>query len=225
MEIIGEKVRIEKLSEGEYEFHFDKYFSEGWDVFRKSPGQLILYTVIVLGISLGLGLIPILGGIAGLIIGPALSAGFYVGIRKLDTTNTLEIGDFFKSFDNLLQLFLFALVSGLLVILGMILLVLPGIWLSIAISFGYPLIVLAKLEFWDAIKNSAKIVSKKWFHFFGMLILLALINMLGVLFLGLGLLITIPFTYGVLYTCYKDIIGFGGEEVHDVTDHLIDDQI
>ena len=225
MHIVNSQQRIEKIAESGYEFNFDKYFSEGWDLFRKDPGQLILYTIILLAISIGLGLIPIIGPVASLLIGPALNAGFYVGLRRIDQGGKVEIGDFFKSFDSWLQLFLFALVSGLLAALAFILLIIPGIWFAVAISLGYPLVVFAKTEFWDSIKLSVKLVNKKWFNFLGLLIVLAFINIIGAILLGLGLLITIPFTFGVLYACYKDIVGFETEVERDITDHLVDDQL
>lgn len=224
MEIVDQTNRIDRIAETGYEFHFEQYLSQGWDLFRKAPMQLILYTLIVLGISVLIGLIPIVGTIGGVVIGPALMAGYYVGIKKLDDTDAVEIGDFFKAFDYLLQLFLYGLVSGLLISLAFVLLVLPGIWLGIALTFGSALIVFAKFEFWDAIKSSVKIVNKKWFSFFGLIIVLGLINLVGALFLGLGLFITIPFTYGVIYACYKDIVGFGPAEERDVIDHLVDDK-
>lgn len=224
MEIVDQKNRIERIAETGYEFHFEQYLSQGWDLFRKAPMQLILYTLIVLGISIVIGLIPIVGTIAGVIVGPVLMAGYYIGIKKLDETNAVEIGDFFKSFDYWVQLFLYGLVSGLLVSLAFLLIILPGIWLAVALSFGSILIVFAKFEFWDAIKTSVKIVNKKWFSFFGLIIVLGFINLVGALFLGLGLFITIPFTYGVIYSCYKDIIGFGAAQERDLTDHLVDDK-
>lgn len=225
MQIVNSQQRIEKIAENGYEFHFDKYLSEGWDLFRKDSGQLILYTLIMLAISFGLGVIPVLGAVGAFLIGPALNAGFFVGLRKIDQGQKVEIGDFFKAFDSWLQLFLFALVSGLLSILAFALLVIPGIWFAVAISLGYPLVVFAKVEFWDSIKLSVKLVNKKWFSFLGLLIVLGFINLIGLILLGVGLLITIPFTFGVIYSCYKDIVGFDAETERDIADHLVDDQL
>lgn len=225
MEIIGQKDKVEKLIENGYEFRFEQYLSQGWDTFRKSPLQLILYTLILVGISFVLSFIPKLGEIVSLFISPVLAAGFFVGIRKLDETGTVEVGDFFKAFDDWLQLFLFSLVSGLLIVLGLVLLVIPGIWLAVGVTFGIPLILFAKHEFWDAIKNSTKLVTKKWFHFFGLVFVLGLINFVGALLLGIGLLITIPFAYATMYAAYKDIVGFDDTGERDVTDHLVGDQL
>ena len=224
MEIVGQKNKIEKLIENGYEFRFEQYLSQGWETFRKFPLQFVLYTLILAGISVALSFIPKLGEVASLFISPVLAAGFYVGIKKLDDTGTLEIGDFFKAFDDWLQLFLFSLVSSLLVSLGFILLFIPGVWLAVAISFGYTLVVFAKLEFWDAIKSSVKLITKKWFSFFGLIIVLGFINLAGALLLVVGLLITIPFSFATIYAAYKDIVGFEDSGERDVTDHLVGDR-
>lgn len=223
MEIIDQYSRIKRISENEYSFHFEKYLSEGWNLFRKAPLLLALYTLIFLCVITLLNFIPLIGAIVSAIVIPILIGGFYVGIKKLDDANSVEIGDFFESSDNWLQLFVFGVVSGLLVSLGYLLLVLPGIWFSVAILFGYPLVVFAKIEFWDSIKISANIINKKWFNFFGLVIVLILINIVGTIPVGLGLFITIPFSFATIYACYKDIVGFGITAERDITDHLVDD--
>lgn len=224
MDVVGKNNKVESLIENGYEFRFEQYFSQGWEIFRKSPVQLILYTLVLVGVSFILNLVPKVGEIASIFISPVLIAGFYVGLKKLDQTNTVEIGDFFKVFDNWMQLVLFSIISSLLVALGIVLLIIPGIWLAIGLTFGIPLILFASCEFWDAIKNSVKIVTKKWFHFFGLAFVLALINMAGALVFGIGLFITIPFTFATLYSVYKDIVGFGDTDFLDVTDHLVGDR-
>jgi|SRR5690554_2488058 len=223
MESVSQNDKIESLIKNGYEFRFEQYFSQGWTLFRKSPVQLVLYTLILVGVSFVLSLVPKVGEIASLFISPVLAAGYFVGIRKLDQTNTVEIGDFFNAFDNWVQLFIFSILSSLLISLGLVFLFIPGIWLAVGLTFGVPLILFAKHEFWDAIKNSVKIVTKKWFFFFGVAIILGLMNIMGAFLLGIGLLVTIPFTFATMYSAYKDIVGFGGTEERDVTDHLVGD--
>jgi hypothetical protein len=223
MEVINSNRNLEEIAEKGYKFNLEEYFSEGWRIFRVNPGSFILYTLIVIAISAGLSLIPIVGAIASAIIGPALTAGFYLGARKVDITSRAEINDFFKSFDSILQLFLFAIVSGVLVFIGFLLLLLPGIWLAVGISFGYSLIVFTENDFWESLKASVKIISKKWFHFFALFILLGILNIFGALCLLVGLLITMPVTYCVIYAAYKDIIGFNDGHTMSTEDHLVGD--
>lgn len=219
MHIVDEKNRLERIANGDYDFDLGSYISRGWDLFVKSPGLFILYTLIVVALS---SFVPL----AGLIIGAVLTAGFYIAARQLDTNRGLKLEDFFESFKFFLPLFLAGLISGLLVGAGFILLVLPGIWLAVAVSFAYPIVVFSKQEFWDSIVLSIKIINRKWFHFFLFFIVLGLINMVGALLLGVGLLVTIPLTYLAVYYCFKDIVGFAaGEEGAGLNpeDHLVDD--
>ncbi len=222
MEINNEKNRIQKNVQFGYNFDMEKYFRDGWDIFRKSPGPIVLYTVIFGAIYLGLAFIPFIGALALTAIGPALAAGYFVAFKKLETSESIEIGDFFKSFDFILHLFLVGLVGGLLAGIGFILLVIPGIWFSVAIGFASLFVVFAGMEFWDAIETSVKVINKKWFHFFAMFLLLFILNFFGALLLGLGLLITIPVTYAVIYASYRDIIGVSGpQKDYSPEDHLV----
>jgi uncharacterized membrane protein len=104
------------------------------------------------------------------------------------------------------------LVSGLLTGLGFVLLIIPGIYLAVSWSMAVPLILFKKMEFWDAMEASRQIVGKKWWSFFGMFLLLILLNIGGLLLLGIGLFVTIPLTSCVLYAAYHRIVGAGEVE-------------
>lgn len=225
MHIENDNRRIERKIQHGYSFELEKYFSEGWNIFRKEPGPFILYGLVAFLILAAMNFLPeILGEIASYLITPALTAGLLLGARKLDQTGSLEFNDFFKGFDHIIQLFLLTLISGILVTIGLVLLILPGLWLAVGISLTVPLIVFARLDFWESIKVSVKLVNKKWFHFFAVIILLVIFNVIGALFLIVGLLVTFPVSYCVLYAAYKDIVGFSSDaDGLDIADHLVDD--
>lgn len=96
----------------------------------------------------------------------------------------------------------------IMTIIGFILLVLPGIYLSIAYVFALPLIADKGMDVWDAMELSRKTVTKHWFKVFGLMFLLSLIMGLGALAFGIGLIWAIPlmfFTlYGLLYVSIFD---------------------
>jgi hypothetical protein len=56
---------------------------------------------------------------------------------------------------------------------------------------------------WDSIKASIAIVSKKYIHYIGLLFLLFFINLLGLLCLGIGVLVTIPVSICSIFYCYE----------------------
>jgi len=83
----------------------------------------------------------------------------------------------------------------------------PGIYLGVAYSFTTALIVDRKFDFWEAMETSRKVISKRWFSFFGFVLVLVLINIVGALLLGVGLLFTIPLTMCAIAAAYQDILG------------------
>jgi hypothetical protein len=90
-----------------------------------------------------------------------------------------------------------------LLLIGLI----PVTYLLVNLQFTVPLIIDRKIGFWSAFVTSWKIVHKHWFHMFGLVVVVSLINAVGVCMCCLGLLVTIPL--GTLAICYayEDIFG------------------
>ncbi len=224
MQINDNRTRINRLIENGYTFDLEKYFSEGWDLFRKQPGPFVVYALVAGIILMAIGFIPIFGAIVSAVISPPLTAGLFLGARKIDLSGGAELNDFFKGFDHIVQLFLLSLISGVFITIGIVLLIIPGIWFAVAVGLSVPLVLFVKADFWEGITLSVKLVNKKWFNFFALVILLFLLNLVGTLVFFVGLLITIPLTYCITYSAYKDIVGFsddGGEM--NVEDHLVEE--
>jgi len=226
MHIQDDKSRIERVIQNGYSFKLEKYFSDGWTIFRMEPGLFILYTLLIAVISFLVDLIPneYISGIVSYLLTPVFTAGYYLGAHKLDHEGKVEFSDFLKGFDYIVQLFLANFISGILMVIGFILLFLPGVWFGVGISLMFPLIIFAGMDFWESIKSSVKIVNKQWLYFFVLLILIVFLNLLGLISLIVGLLITFPLTYCIYYAAYKDIIGFSGDRKTDIEDHLVDDE-
>lgn len=109
------------------------------------------------------------------------------------------------------RLSLAALLIYILTVIGFVLLILPGIYLSIAYVFTLPLIADKGMDVWEAMELSRKTVTKHWFKVFGLFFLLSLIMALGALALGIGLIWAVPLLfvtlYGLLYPLIFDGVG------------------
>ncbi len=118
----------------------------------------------------------------------------------------------FKSIFNYYHLMGKLALAGILIyvmtIIGFVLLVLPGIYLSIAYVFTLPLIADKGMDVWEAMEFSRKTVTKHWFKVFGLLFLLGLIFLAGVMTFGIGLIWAVPLLfltlYGLLYRSIFD---------------------
>jgi len=177
----------------------EDYIRRGWEILRMRMGYFILFTLVLfVGTS-----IP---GI-GILLTQTLSAGFILVAFYLSTGKQIFFEDFFDGFKHFAGLLLFTLVSVILIFLGIIALILPGIYLVVGYVFTPFFIIFSRMDFWNAMETSRKLVHKEWFSIFGFLIVLLFINVLGVMALGIGLLITIPLSYCALYAAFDDIVG------------------
>lgn len=211
-----------------YSVDIGKYLGEGWELFKKNAGGFVGFTLIMLLVSAIPQVLPDrikpLGSIASSVLSGPLGAGLYIVAFKLIKQRATTFSDFFRGFNNFLPLFLASLVTGILTLIGFALLIIPGIYLAVAWMFTTLFIVDRKFDFWDAMESSRKVVSTRWFSWFGFLIVLTLINVVGFLVFGVGLLITVPLSICATAIAYQDIMGLSStgmaEEGTGITDSL-----
>ncbi|XGB39720.1 MAG: hypothetical protein LVT47_02005 [Cyanobacteria bacterium LVE1205-1] len=203
--------------ERDYTVKIGQYFREGWIVFSQYGSGFIGFLIINLIIYTVLMSVPL----SGQVISGPLSAGFLIVAFKILKKRSHSFEDFFRGFESFLQLFLVTLMSGIFIFIGTLLLIIPGIYLSVAYAFAVALVLEKRLEFWDALEASRKIISKEWFSFFWLFILIGLLNFAGLLAFGVGLLVTTPWSVCILAAAYKDVVGFNLAD----TDQTISDSI
>ena len=100
-----------------------------------------------------------------------------------------------------------AIISMVLIYLGMILLIIPGLYLAIAYMLAIPLVVERGLSPWQALEASRKAISQHWFKVFGLFLLLGLITGISAIPLGIGLVWTIPLFTIAIGVLYRTIFG------------------
>lgn len=229
----GSKVKLKGIK---------KYIVEGWEMYVRNIWQYLLYSAVFFAISI-LVMFPLEVVLAGMfsnmlfipdaiakafsvLIGVVflvvpLQAGYVVFALQEARGEQPEIENFFESFRYYLPLCLNALVKGLVVAAGLLLLVLPGIYLMVAYTFDTFLIIDKEMGFWDAMKRSRLIVKKHLreifvldlfsFLFISPVILYAVFMLLG----SSVLMVTAPciaafvaqFSIGMLLSAYRDIVG------------------
>jgi uncharacterized membrane protein len=99
-----------------------------------------------------------------------------------------------------------AIKAGLLTCLPVLFICLiPMVYLQISWLFVLPLIIDKQMGFWSAMKTSWKKVNKHWWHVFGLIVLIGLINIGGFLLCCVGILFTLPIGFGALMYAYETI--------------------
>lgn len=85
--------------------------------------------------------------------------------------------------------------------------VIPATYLGVCWKFTLPLIIDKQVDFATAMKLSWKMVNKHWWQVFGVIMLIALLNVAGALVCCVGLLFTVPVGFAALMYAYETIFG------------------
>lgn len=89
--------------------------------------------------------------------------------------------------------------------LGALVSMIPMIYLGVSWLFSLPLIIDKQMDFWRAMDTSRKVVGRHWWTVFALLIVTCLINLGGILACCIGVLFTLPVSFGAIMYAYEDI--------------------
>jgi len=191
----------------DYQLRVFHCFGRAWNLLFSNFGLSMLGTLIIWVLYFGLSLIPYAGFVADLLLGSVLLGGLDLMFLKMIRGEKAAIENAFAGFGLALgQLVLGGLVSNLLVGIGLLLLLLPGIYLLVAWMMFTPLLIIdKKLDFWPAMELSRRVVTRHWFRFFGLFLLAFVVLISGVLALGIGIIFTIAWATAAIVYAYEDV--------------------
>lgn len=140
-----------------------------------------------------------------------LSYPFLAGIIMMGLHRAIDVPVSYKMVFSYigytLPIIIASVCMSILIALGFVLLIIPGIYLSIAYMFALPLIVEKNMDFWQAMETSRKAVTQHWFKLFFTGVLMVIIYLISTIPLGLGLIWTIPMFVALHGVLYRRIFG------------------
>jgi uncharacterized membrane protein len=197
------------------------YLKRGWDLFKRYPGGFVGFFLLYILIQLVFHFIPLVGSVAAFAVGPALIMGNFIVCAKLLQDHTPKFSDFFLGFRFFIPLLLTALMGGALTGIGLLLLIIPGLYLMVSYLFAASLVIDRRLDFWPALELSRRTVQPNLFGLFAFLLLLILLNLVGAALLGLGLLVSLPLTGCAVTVAYADIFGLQSDYSAEFPDNVV----
>jgi len=232
---------VEKAIHGEYSFSIGAVISEAWTKTKGSKwifnlSFVFYFLVIIIVMTLmefitvslvssnamggdpsqmvsGMMFVPLaLQLSANLIILPMVMGLAMMGIKR-SVDAPISSGMVFKYFPKMLPLFVTMLLIYIMVIIGFILFVLPGIYLMIAYYMAMPLVAEKGLSPWQAMEASRKAITHRWFSIFGFFITMLLIIVVSALPLGIGMIWTMPMMVIAFAILYRNMFGVNTETV------------
>ena len=152
--------------------------------------------------TLGSLFFALLGQLSAWLLGTPLAVGFSMLALKRVRGEQTSSSEVVKHFNKIIPLFITVVVMYSLMMIGFMLLVLPGIYLAVAYFFATVLVVDQGLGPWQALETSRKAVTKHWFTVFICIIGVFIFTLVSMIPLGIGLIWTIPWSmlvYAILY--------------------------
>ena len=147
--------------------------------------------------------------IISLILSVIVTMGFINIALKLSDAQKAQIADLFTCVPLFLNFIIGSILYVLIVFAGMIILIIPGIVLAIKFHFYSYLIIDQGLGPIEALKKSSSITKGVKWNLFLFGLLLAAINILGVIALFVGTAVTMPIVVVALAFVYRQLSGQG----------------
>lgn len=177
-----------------------------WNLLKANFWPLVGATFVSLVVMIVANMIPVVGIFVGVLLTGVFYGGLYLYYLRTIRGQPVELGDVFSGFTlAFVPLMLATIVSTLLISAGLLLLILPGIYLGVSYIFAYMLIIDKRIEFWAAMEISRRVITAQWWRVFGLLLLASVIAALGVVALIIGVFITVPIYLGALVYAYEDL--------------------
>jgi len=204
--------RIDALVNRGYQLRISDYFSQSMVLVKNNLGLFVSFTLVYFAFLFFVLRLGEVGSFMQLLVAGPISAGYYLSIHYMATGKDYSFESFFDGFKMYSPVMVAALASNFLISLGTMLFIIPGLLIALALIFVMPLVIFGRLELFQALRYSPMIVRKQIWDMakFGAIILL--INLLGILSFGIGLLFTFPMSFAIIYFAYSDVIGLVKEE-------------
>ncbi|GHA01766.1 hypothetical protein GCM10008090_08680 [Arenicella chitinivorans] len=220
----GQYGSLERGLAGQYELKPVEVIKQAWAMLpgMKSPFWIaaIIYGMLSLGFSFvtttvagdpATGSVNWVGYIAMnllqmIVLTPVAAGLMMIGVKHA-VGAPVNFNEIYQHFDKTMPLFLTMLLMYILIIIGFILLIIPGLYLSVGFALAMPLVIDKRMGPIEALTTSCKAITHKWFSFFGFWVLSLLVVIAGFLALFVGVIWAYPLVVLAIGIIYRDVFG------------------
>ena len=208
---------LERGLAGDFELSLGSWLSEAWSRVDGNKGVIWMAMLFYVGLAFLIGMFfgilntppvdpgtvqpPSLIELIGNIVSALVLMPMAVGLCFLATAVAMgkrpNPKSLFAWYDQTLKIFVTAVLMNFLILIGLLLLVLPGIYLAVSYQIALPLV-----GSWQALEASRKIIGHCWFKVLAFDVLAIIVVTLSMVLLGIPLIWAVPalaIAFGILY--------------------------
>ena len=173
--------------------------SAGYSGLKKNPVTHIVATLLV-------GIVGSVSG--GLLYGPML-VGYMRMIKIEDEGGKAQIGDVFKGFDNFVPALLAVLVGSIVVSIGFVLCIIPGLLIIALVPTAAYLVAVGEMDGINALRRAWATVKENLLGSCLCALILGVVGSLGAILCGIGIFLTMPIAFTGMYYIAKQLTDGG----------------
>ena len=195
-------------------FSITESFKFGWETFKKRPWffmgaalAMLIVSGIISGFSDGgkMNDPHVLASIIGMLVGAFMELLLLrLMLKAHDSPESVQFSDAWAQLPYLPYLGV-KIVTGVIVVIGLILLIVPGLIAAAMLLFANYLVADKHLGVLDALKESMRITKGHRAKLIVLILAVALINVLGALLLFVGLVVTLPVSLLAVTHVYRSL--------------------
>lgn len=180
-------------------------FNRAWTLFTNNAGLLLGSNFVAFILTIALEAVPVVGPLLGLVLAFPLYAGPLLISLKLVRGERASFADTFAGFgDYFLPLAAVGVVIHIGLLIGFLLLILPGILVWALWLFAPYNVIDRRMPFWDALEASRKTTQRHWPWYFGFVCLILLTFVAGACCCGIGIFVALPVINNATAIAYED---------------------
>jgi hypothetical protein len=197
-------------------FQIGEAISFGWERFKENIGPLALAAIVVFAVNAIFSVLQrsvtgtvgrFLLFLVSFFVSQVISMGWLRMSLNIVDGRPTDVSDLFKRADLFIPYVIASFIFSLVVAIGLVLLIVPGLYA--AATFGYYGFRIIELERGptEALTESANITRGERWHILGFVGVLVLLNILGLLLLIVGVLITSAVSLIAMAYVYRQLAG------------------
>jgi uncharacterized membrane protein len=184
----------------------------GWKTFKAHPWLFVKVSLVYLAVQFLLGVVQaimpeMLAPAVGIVVGTLLGIGLITFYLKVHDAPTAATPKLLWAPEPFWRYLVTSLIMGALIVIGLLLLVVPGIILALAWGFALYIVIEKKVWTVEALKESARLTRGSRVKLLLFSFVLTLVNIVGMLLLLVGLFVSVPVTFLASIHVYRTLAG------------------